>query len=247
MSKQVKIRRGTAAEHASFTGVVGEVTVDTTNDSIRVHNGATVGGRQMARADGVNASGSWPIDVTGNAATATTATNATNATTATTISSTLPINKGGTNATTASAARTSLGLGTLATASTVNLGTQVTSTLPIANGGTGATSAAAALAALGGLGITGSELTGQGYLELSNGLHLIWGSFTAAGNGSTTYSYTTTNAAISLSTFSVAVVSGGPSSGGDNPPHVTACTTSGFTVYNAFGSTVTTFFVAIGV
>jgi hypothetical protein len=96
MSKQVKIRRGTAAEHASFTGVVGEVTVDTTNDSIRVHNGSTVGGRQMARADGVNASGSWPINVTGNAATATN------------LSGTLAVANGGTGATTASAARSNL-------------------------------------------------------------------------------------------------------------------------------------------
>lgn len=61
MSKQVKMRRGTATEHASFTGVVGEVTVDTTNHVLRVHDGATVGGKATARADGSNASGSWGI------------------------------------------------------------------------------------------------------------------------------------------------------------------------------------------
>jgi hypothetical protein len=50
MSKQVKLRRGTAAQHTSFTGVVGEVTVDTTNHNLRVHDGATVGGNPTARA-----------------------------------------------------------------------------------------------------------------------------------------------------------------------------------------------------
>ena len=63
MSKQVKMRRGTATQHTTFTGVVGEVTVDTTNSALRVHDGATVGGRAMARADGTNASGAWPISV----------------------------------------------------------------------------------------------------------------------------------------------------------------------------------------
>lgn len=61
MSKQVKIRRGTATQHASFTGVVGEITVDTTNYALRVHDGSTVGGKVMARADGTNASGTWGI------------------------------------------------------------------------------------------------------------------------------------------------------------------------------------------
>lgn len=50
---QVKLRRGTAAEHdttsGGFTGVKGEVTVDTTNDTIRVHNGTTTGGVRLAK------------------------------------------------------------------------------------------------------------------------------------------------------------------------------------------------------
>jgi hypothetical protein len=164
-----------------------------------------------------------------------------------TLSGTLDLDNGGTGATTQSGARTNLGLGTLATLSSINNSNWSGTDLAIANGGTGASDAASALAALGGLGVDASELTSQGYIELSNGLNVIWGSFTAAGNTSTTYSYTTTNASISLSTFSVAVVSGGPTSGGDNMPHVTACTTTGFTVYNAFGSSVTAFFIAVGV
>jgi hypothetical protein len=66
------------------------------------------------------------------------------------VTSTLPLANGGTGATTAAAARTNLGLGTLATLSAVDLSTtQVTSTLPLANGGTGATTATAARTNLG--------------------------------------------------------------------------------------------------
>jgi hypothetical protein len=66
------------------------------------------------------------------------------------VTSTLPLANGGTGGTTAAAARTNLGLGTLATLSAVDLSTtQVTSTLPLTNGGTGATTAAAARTNLG--------------------------------------------------------------------------------------------------
>ena len=44
MTKQVQLRRGTAAEHAVFTGAVGELTIDTTNDVAIVHDGVTQGG-----------------------------------------------------------------------------------------------------------------------------------------------------------------------------------------------------------
>jgi fermentation-respiration switch protein FrsA (DUF1100 family) len=47
MTKQVKRRRGTAAEHAAFTGAVGELTVDTTNNRVRVHDGVTAGGFEV--------------------------------------------------------------------------------------------------------------------------------------------------------------------------------------------------------
>ena len=50
---QVKLRRGTSAEHdttnGGFTGVEGEVTVDTTNDTLRVHDGSTAGGIRLAK------------------------------------------------------------------------------------------------------------------------------------------------------------------------------------------------------
>jgi hypothetical protein len=44
MSTQVQYRRGTATENNAFTGALAEITVDTTNWSLRVHNGATAGG-----------------------------------------------------------------------------------------------------------------------------------------------------------------------------------------------------------
>jgi len=44
---QVQFRRGTTAEHATFTGAVGEVTVDTTKDVLVVHDGSTAGGFPM--------------------------------------------------------------------------------------------------------------------------------------------------------------------------------------------------------
>jgi hypothetical protein len=43
----LQLRRGTTAEHATFTGAVGEVTVDTTKDTIVVHDGAVAGGYEL--------------------------------------------------------------------------------------------------------------------------------------------------------------------------------------------------------
>ena len=44
MAVQVQLRRGTEAQNNAFTGVVAEVTVDTTNNELRVHDGSTAGG-----------------------------------------------------------------------------------------------------------------------------------------------------------------------------------------------------------
>jgi len=49
MSKQIQFRRGTATEHATFTGAIGEITVDTTNKTLRVHDGETAGGTPLAK------------------------------------------------------------------------------------------------------------------------------------------------------------------------------------------------------
>ena len=46
---QVQFRRGTTTQHGSFTGAVGEVTVDTDLDTLRVHDGSTAGGVRLAK------------------------------------------------------------------------------------------------------------------------------------------------------------------------------------------------------
>ena len=50
MTKQVQLRRGSSAEHQSFTGAVGEVTIDTDLDVAIVHDGSTVGGHALVGA-----------------------------------------------------------------------------------------------------------------------------------------------------------------------------------------------------
>ena len=55
MAIQIQLRQGTTTEHNTFTGAVGEVTVDTTKDTLVVHDGITAGGfpvASKANADG---------------------------------------------------------------------------------------------------------------------------------------------------------------------------------------------------
>ena len=51
MAKLLKLRRGTTSQHSSFTGAEGECTVDTTKDTLVVHDGSTAGGRPLLRQD----------------------------------------------------------------------------------------------------------------------------------------------------------------------------------------------------
>ena len=51
MATQLQMRRGTASQNSSFTGAEGEVSVNTTNDSLHIHDGSTAGGFELARAD----------------------------------------------------------------------------------------------------------------------------------------------------------------------------------------------------
>jgi hypothetical protein len=52
MSTALKLRRGTTAQHSTFTGAEGEVTVDTTKDTVVVHDGSTAGGFPLAKESG---------------------------------------------------------------------------------------------------------------------------------------------------------------------------------------------------
>jgi hypothetical protein len=51
MADQLQLRGGTTSEHATFTGALREVTVDTDKDTVVVHDNATVGGFPLLRQD----------------------------------------------------------------------------------------------------------------------------------------------------------------------------------------------------
>ena len=61
MAYAIQRRRGTATEHNSFTGLVGEITVDTTNNTLRVHDGSTAGGHRLAKYSEITALGEGDI------------------------------------------------------------------------------------------------------------------------------------------------------------------------------------------
>jgi len=62
MSKLLQLRGGTTTEHASFTGAVREVTVDTTKDTLVVHDGTTAGGHALSTAADVSAALATLVD-----------------------------------------------------------------------------------------------------------------------------------------------------------------------------------------
>ncbi len=49
MATVVQRRRGTTAQHSTFTGALAELTVDTDKDTVVVHDGSTAGGFPLAR------------------------------------------------------------------------------------------------------------------------------------------------------------------------------------------------------
>ena len=54
MATRVQFRYGTTSQHSTFTGALGEVTVDTDKDCMVVHDGSTAGGFPVARQDASN-------------------------------------------------------------------------------------------------------------------------------------------------------------------------------------------------
>ena len=66
MSKQIQLRRGSTVQHTTFTGAVGEVTVDTDKDTLVVHDGSTAGGFPLARESVINAALANKVDKNAN-------------------------------------------------------------------------------------------------------------------------------------------------------------------------------------
>lgn len=54
MAKRLLLRKGTTAQHSTFTGGLAEITVDTDKDTLVVHNGSTVGGFPLARQSSIS-------------------------------------------------------------------------------------------------------------------------------------------------------------------------------------------------
>ena len=57
----MQLRRGTTAQHSAFTGLVGEVTIDTDKDTIVVHDGVTAGGYPLAKSNDITSGGIDPF------------------------------------------------------------------------------------------------------------------------------------------------------------------------------------------
>lgn len=74
MGKRVQFRRGTTTEHATFVGAVGEITVDTTLKTVRVHDGVTPGGFPASRLESVDGTSTFNGLVRVNNSTASTST-----------------------------------------------------------------------------------------------------------------------------------------------------------------------------
>jgi hypothetical protein len=66
MPTSIKFRGGTYTEHQSFTGAEREITVDTTSNTVVVHDGSTLGGFPLALADLSNVSGGVPTEAIAN-------------------------------------------------------------------------------------------------------------------------------------------------------------------------------------
>ncbi len=57
MATQVQFRRGTTAQNDSFTGAVGELSIDTATESIRIHDGSNAGGFEVVPSGAIMAFG----------------------------------------------------------------------------------------------------------------------------------------------------------------------------------------------
>lgn len=61
MATAIQRRRGTSAQHENFVGLAGEITIDTTHNTVVVHDGVTAGGVRLAKYTEVVAASSGDI------------------------------------------------------------------------------------------------------------------------------------------------------------------------------------------
>jgi len=61
MATAIQRRRGTTSQHSSFTGLAGEITIDTDKNTVVVHDGSTAGGFPLAKYTDVSALGGADI------------------------------------------------------------------------------------------------------------------------------------------------------------------------------------------
>ncbi len=63
MARVLQIRRGSAAQNDNFTGLPGELSFDTDAKTVRVHDGAMLGGYALARADQISTAPADEFDI----------------------------------------------------------------------------------------------------------------------------------------------------------------------------------------
>lgn len=119
MTAVLQLRRGTAAEHSTFTGAAGEITYDSTDKRAVVHDGATAGGIPLARESEVpSANPQFTTIELGHASDTTLARSSAGVVTIEgnviyhAGGTDVPVTDGGTGSSTAAGAATNLGLGT---------------------------------------------------------------------------------------------------------------------------------------
>jgi hypothetical protein len=61
MATAIQRRRGTTAQHSTFTGLAGEITIDTDKNTVVVHDGSTAGGVPLAKSSELAALGGADI------------------------------------------------------------------------------------------------------------------------------------------------------------------------------------------
>ena len=61
MATAIQRRRGTTSQHSTFTGLVGEITIDTSKNTVVVHDGSTAGGHPLATEANLTALGGADI------------------------------------------------------------------------------------------------------------------------------------------------------------------------------------------